>query len=94
MTPVAAALIHDFYTGEKDAFVSCDLSLDLSPLMEGTYKMVFAPFIKNDYGKKSDVDHVDGLVFTKMQGMSSKNILWQPRDWGDIQLPNIRLLLN
>lgn len=91
MTPVASALIHNFYTGKKDALASCDVSLDLSQLMEGTYRMVFAPFIKNQYGKKSDVDHVDGLIFTKMQGASSKNILWQPRDWGDIQLPNIKL---
>ena len=91
MTPVASALIHNFYTGKKDALASCDVSLDLSQLMEGTYRMVFAPFIKNEYGKKSDVDHVDGLIFTKMQGASSKNILWQPRDWGDIQLPNIKL---
>ena len=92
MTPVASALIHHFYDGKKDEIVSCCFSLDLSPLMEGTYRMVFAPFYKNEYGKKSDVDHVNGLVFTKMQGNSSKSILWQPRDWGDVQLPNIRLL--
>ena len=53
--------------------------------------MVFAPFYKNEYGKKSDVDHVNGLVFAKIQGASSRNILWQPRDWGDIQLPPIEL---
>ena len=53
--------------------------------------MVFAPFYKNEYGKKSDVDHVNGLVFAKIQGASSSNILWQTRDWGDIQLPPIEL---
>lgn len=92
MTPVASAFIHDFYAGKKDEIVSYGFSLDLSQLMEGTYRMVFAPFYKNQYGKKSDVDHVNGLIFTKMQGSSSKNILWQPHDWGDIQLPNIRLI--
>lgn len=92
MTPVASTLIHNFYSGAKDEVVTCDFSLDLSQLMEGTYKMVFAPFYKNEYGKKSDVDHVNGLVFTKMQGDSSKEILWQPRDWGEIQLPNIKMI--
>ena len=91
MTPVASALIHNFYAGSKGETVTFYFSLNVSQLMEGTYMMVFAPFYKNEYGKKSDVDHVNGLVFAKIQGASSRNILWQPRDWGDIQLPPIEL---
>mgnify|MGYP002767258711 FL=1 len=92
MTRVASAMVFDFYTGAKDAIETCDISLDLSQIVEGSYRLVFAPFYKNEYGQKADLDHVLGLTLTKVQGKSSQSIMWKPYDWGDIQLPCIELL--
>lgn len=92
MSRVASAMIYDFYAGKRGEIASCDFLLDLSQVMEGSYRLVFAPFYRNEFGKKSDLDHVDGLTLTKMQGRSSKTIMWQCRDWGDVQLPRITML--
>lgn len=92
MTRIASAMVLDFYTGEKDAIEIRDISLDLSQIVEGTYRLVFAPFCRNEYGQKTDLDHVLGLTLTKVQGKSSQSIMWKPYDWGDIQLPCIELL--
>lgn len=92
MTRIASAMVLDFYTGEKDAIEIRDISLDLSQIVEGTYRLVFAPFCRNEYGQKTDLDHVLGLTLTKVQGKSSQSIMWKPYDWGDVQLPCIELL--
>lgn len=91
MIPVASAIINNFYDGKNGEIASRDFAVDLSSIMDGVYKIVFAPYYKNDFGKKTDLDNVEGLSFTKIQGRSSKIIMWQARDWGDIQLPEIIL---
>ena len=91
MTPVASAIINNFYDGKNGEIASRDFAVDLSSIMDGVYKIAFAPYYKNDFGKKTDLDNVEGLSFTKIQGRSSKIIMWQARDWGDIQLPEIIL---
>ena len=92
MTRIASAMVFDFYSGSKGATETCDISLNLSQLVEGSYRLVFAPFYRNEFGQKTDLDHVAGLTLTKVQGESSKAIMWKPYDWGDIQLPYIELL--
>ena len=91
MTPVTSAIINNFYDGKNGEIASRDFAVDLSSIMDGVYKIAFAPYYKNDFGKKTDLDNVEGLSFTKIQGRSSKIIMWQARDWGDIQLPEIIL---
>ena len=92
MTRIASAMVFDFYSGSKGATETCDISLNLSQLVEGSYRLVFAPFYRNEFGQKTDLDHVAGLTLTKVQGESSKAIMWKSYDWGDIQLPYIELL--
>lgn len=92
MTRIASAMVLDFYSGVKGAVETRDIALDLSQIVEGSYRLVFAPFCRNEYGQKTDLDHVSGLTLTKVQGKSSQSIMWKPYDWGDIQLPFIKLL--
>lgn len=92
MTRVASAVIFDVYEGKEGDTASLDIKLDTSQIVTGVYKLVFAPFYRNEFGKKSDLDNVEGLRFSKVQGDSSKKIMWQTRDWGDIRLADIALL--
>lgn len=92
MSRVASTVIYNFYSGKCGEICSKKFELDISAIMDGTYKLVIAPFYKNEFGKKSDLDHVEALSFTKIQGKSSNTIMWQTRDWGDIQLPNAKLM--
>lgn len=92
MTRIGSAMVLDFYSGVKGAVETRDIALDLSQIVEGSYRLVFAPFCRNEYGQKTDLDHVSGLTLTKVQGKSSQSIMWKPYDWGDIQLPFIKLL--
>lgn len=89
-TPLGAALIYDFYSGEKGDRGQADFLFDTSLFAQGKYASSYAFFTKNDFGNTKKLDYMKGLDFNIAK--SVKDIVWSRKNWGNIRFPDIELL--
>ena len=83
----ATYALYDMYSGEQGAEADLTLKLDTAGLMDATYRMRYTFFNKNDFGIGLCIDWVNGLCFTKETTNSGEHLVWQPKQWGYMQLP-------
>lgn len=87
-SPVATAMLLDFYCGEAGKIEKRIFTLDISSLAPGKYTMNYVFFERNQFGGNLDVDCVHGLYFDINE---EKDVLWNERNWGKVRLPDIRV---
>jgi len=86
-TALGTYTLFDFYSGRKDERVQIELDLDISMLMDATYKTRWTFFIKDNVGNNMDIDFVEGFCFSKTTMDAEHKLVWDVRKWGHIQLP-------
>ena len=86
-TPIATYIIPEFYSGSRGKTGRMTARLDISMLMESTYKMKFNLFTKDATGNNVTLDFARGMCFTKTTMNAEEKIIWDVRQWGAIQLP-------
>ena len=84
-------MLPDFYSGPRGKKEDITLKLDTTGLVEENYRMLFTFFIRDSSGNSVEIDAVFGLCFEKITKKSDK-ILWKPRNWGYIQMPEPTIL--
>ena len=89
----ATYILYDFYSGKKDDFGELELELDSSMVMDAEYKTYYTFFQKSVQGNNSDLDCVPGLCFQKTTMASEHAWIWRPKNWGYIQLPSPRVII-
>ena len=86
-TPLATYMAYDFYSGKKNEFAEVTLELDVSQLMDASYKMKYNFFSRDEAGNNVNIDFARGLCFTRSTLNSSEKVVWDTRNWGYICLP-------
>ena len=86
-TPVATAMVYNFYSGAKGEIGTIDLELDSSMLIPGQYTTIYTLFQKDSKGSNINLDNVNGLSFEIIQ--TEDDIIWDERNWGNIRLPDL-----
>jgi len=84
-------LMPNIYSGDKGERKELTLKLDTAGLVDAEYRMLFTFFLMDDTGNSVEIDAVFGLCFEKATRSSNK-ILWRPRNWGYIQMPEPEIL--
>ncbi len=87
-SPVATYMIYDLCHGEKDEITQKTFKLDVSQLMDATYKMRYTFFLCDEFGNYSNIDYARGMCFTKTTMNETEKIVWDTKQWGYIRLPN------
>ena len=64
-----------------------DLSLDVSPFAEGTYRCVYCFFVRDAAGTNLNEDRVPGLTLTKGPSAAAGGVRWDRSEWGSLSLP-------
>lgn len=91
-TAIATYALYDFYRGVSGDTVSIIVELDLSPLAEAEYQMIFTFFRRSESGENQDLDCVDGLCFEVENTTSGRNLVWRPKNWGYIHMPSPKII--
>ena len=91
-TTIGSYMLYDFYSGKQNDIGEVVLELDISPLKEATYKMVYVFFEKDQYGNNTDLDIVFGLKFKKDMLNTENAMVWRPKNWGYIEMPAPHIL--
>ena len=88
-TPVATAMLCDFYAGGNGEQGTATIELDVSNLIPGQYTTIYTAFQKDSKGSNINLDNVNGLSFEIVQ--NEDDIAWDERNWGSIRLPDLKL---
>ena len=85
-SPIATAIVYDFYSGKEGTHGSGIFTVDIRGLVAGKYTTNYTFFEKNSFGGNADVDCVHGLYFDIED---DGTIVWNDRAWGSMQLPDL-----
>ncbi|MCQ2424561.1 MAG: ABC transporter ATP-binding protein [Lachnospiraceae bacterium] len=85
-TPIATAVCFDFYSGNKGETGESVFRLNISSLTSGEYNVNYTFFLKDSLGGNIDVDCVRGLSLIRE---TADCLIWNRKNWGAIQLPNL-----
>lgn len=90
--PIATAVCTDFASCRAGETCSGDFILDTDALSTGSYTVLLAAFERDEISGVLDADAMwPALCFDREK---KSEILWQPKLYGDIELPPIRFELN
>ena len=92
-TTQGSYMLYDFYSGPKGEYGNINVKLDIAPLKEATYRMIYAFFYNDEYGNNMDLDIVYGLTFKKTTFSENRKVIWRPKNWGYIELPKPEIIL-
>ena len=84
----ATYALYGFYSGKQAESAEITLKLDTTGLMDASYRMRYTFFEKNTFGVGLTADYIPGLCFTKETANQGDTLLWQPKQWGYIQMPS------
>ena len=85
--PVGTYLLYDCYSGKKDEIAEIDIKLDISMLVESSYKLKYNFFVRDQSGNNDSIDFARGLCFTKISSNTDNPIVWSTRAWGYVCFP-------
>ncbi|MBQ8726174.1 MAG: ABC transporter ATP-binding protein [Clostridia bacterium] len=88
-TPVATAMLYDFYAGKNGDCGTVCVEIDVSTLIPGQYTTIYTMFQKDSKGSTVNLDNVNGLSFEIVQ--EDDDIVWDERNWGSIRLPDLKI---
>ena len=91
-SPVATYMIYDLCNGEMDSIAQYTFKLDISQLMDATYKLRYTFFLRDEFGNYINVDFARGMCFTKVTLNEKEKIVWDTKQWGCIRLPDPEIL--
>ena len=86
-TALATYVLFRFYKGKQGEDVETTLELDISMIMDATYKVRMTFFYSDEVGNNVNVDHVNGICFVKTTLNEADKIVWNVRKWGHFKLP-------
>lgn len=87
----ATYVLYDLYSGKKDEIAELELELDISCLAEAKYRMRYTFFYNDSFGNNQDIDFANGLCFEKDMSNVEGKLIWRPRNWGYIKLPDPKI---
>lgn len=84
----ATYVLHELYSGEQNSLVDLYVDLDLTQLMQSSYRFFFTVFDKDRFGNNNDLDCVPGLCFEILPAMldDESELKWKPKNWGYIRM--------
>ncbi|MDY4220125.1 MAG: ABC transporter ATP-binding protein [Candidatus Faecousia sp.] len=85
--PIGTYVLFDFYSGTKGDTVELLTELDLSSLVDSSYKTIYTFFNHSNTGGNQDLDCVDGLYFDVESINASQKLIWRTRVWGHVFMP-------
>ena len=88
----ATYVLYDFYSGKQDEEAEMTVKLNTVGFMDATYRMRYTFFLKNDFGTGRPVDWVNGLCFTMETTHRNRELNWQVKQWGYLQMPAPEIL--
>ena len=88
----ASYVLTDFYSGRAGETVETEISMDLGMIMDAEYKTYLTFFEKDAQGNNLDIEWNPGLCFNRTTINADENWVWQPRQWGHIQLPTPKIV--
>ena len=89
---VATYVLFDLCSGKQGDVVRKVFKLDISRLMDATYRMRYTFFLRDEFGNNVNIDFVRGLCFTKTTLNEEEKIVWDTRQWGYIRLADPEIL--
>ncbi len=90
--PQATYVLYSFYSGARDEIGEVELELETSMIMDAEYKTFYTFFNKADNGSNGDLESMSGLCLQKSTMTAEEKWVWNPRNWGYIQLPSPRVV--
>ncbi len=87
LAPVGAYFISQFDSGLEDEQRELTVSLDISSLSGGDYRMKYVFFDKDDFGNNVNLDHARGHHFTITENDKAA-IVWDSKNWGNVVFPS------
>ncbi len=87
-SPIATYTLHNFYSGSRGDIVRVLLELNISQLMDSTYKMRCTFFYCDPMGNYVNIDFVRGMCFVKTTLNEKNKIVWDIKRWGAVHLPD------
>ncbi len=92
-TPVGLAESDIIGDAVKDSEGNCNLSWDISNIVEGSYYIILDLYVLNEYGSRHSYDHPVikiGIDIEDRQGGSEKNTMWDRKSWNSVRLNTIK----
>lgn len=89
---ISTYALYDFYRGFSGDTASIVVELDLSPLAEAEYQMIYTFFRRSESGENQDLDCVNGLCFEIENTTSGRKLVWRPKNWGYIHMPSPKII--
>lgn len=83
--PFATAVFYDIFSGKKGEESQTTVHVDLSNIMNGSYKTYYTLFCIDSYHQSVDIDCVRGLEFT-VKREDSEALKWKNSSWGNINI--------
>lgn len=83
--PFATAVFYDLFSGKKGEKGQNSVQVNLSEIMDGTYKTYYTLFCLDSYHQGIDIDCVRGLEFT-VRRQENEVLKWRNSAWGNVQL--------
>lgn len=85
--PFATSVFYDIFSGKRGDEAQKIVTMNLSNIMDGTYKTYYTLFCLDAYHQSVDIDCVRGLEFTIKR--KEKGLLqWRNSSWGNVLLFN------
>lgn len=83
--PFATAVFYDISSGKKGEEFQTVVHVDLSNIMDGSYKTFYTLFCVDSYHQSIDLDCVRGLEFT-VKKQKSGVLIWKNSAWGNVMI--------
>ena len=84
----ASYILYDLPSGPEagGGTVTYDVTLDLSEITPGDYKMKYTLFFRDAYGNTRNTDTVTGLCFEVKPADDDEPLIWDRQHWGSVRL--------
>lgn len=90
-TPFATAVLYDWCNVKEREIVETEMILDVQHVMDGKYRTYYTVFTIDSYGNSVDLDCVQGLDIV-INHKNKEKMKWINASWGNIQLPQIKVI--
>lgn len=84
--PFATAVFHDVFSGKAGEESEAVFQVDLSHVMNGSYRTYYTLFCIDGYGNTIDLDCVQGMDVRVDRKANDDPLRWRNASWGNIQL--------